>query len=164
MQANVGSCTCLTKSPCAEHHADNCRHKYIQEAIDLLDDRHCDDCNAPRSVDICHKCNTPTQPVPKHWDYPKLPDVQIMRQLAKEVGYALAIHGTLERDLDLVAVPWVDEAVSQEELVEHIAQGINARILCPEQKPLGRYAVNLQIDGWYKLIDLSVAAKGKYNE
>ncbi len=29
-----------------------------------------------------------------------------MRQAAKDCGYALAVHGSMRRDLDLVAVPW----------------------------------------------------------
>lgn len=38
-------------------------------------------------------------------------------QAAREVGYALAPHGSLARDLDLVAVPWTEEAGSAEQLV-----------------------------------------------
>jgi hypothetical protein len=36
---------------------------------------------------------------------------------AREVGYALAVHGSMGRDLDLVAVPWIEEAVSAEQLI-----------------------------------------------
>ena len=32
-----------------------------------------------------------------------------LREIAMEHGYALALHGTICRDLDLIAVPWVDE-------------------------------------------------------
>lgn len=35
----------------------------------------------------------------------------ILCEAARACGYALAIHGTMQRDLDLVAVPWVDEAL-----------------------------------------------------
>jgi hypothetical protein len=38
-------------------------------------------------------------------------------EAAREVGYALAVHGSLGRDLDLIAVPWAEEAVSAEELI-----------------------------------------------
>lgn len=37
---------------------------------------------------------------------------------ARECGYALAVHGSLVNDLDLIAVPWVDEAKPAVELVE----------------------------------------------
>lgn len=36
--------------------------------------------------------------------------------IAREHGYALAIHGSVITDMDLVAVPWTDAAVSAEEL------------------------------------------------
>lgn len=29
-----------------------------------------------------------------------------MRRAAKEAGYALTVHGSLNRDIDLVAIPW----------------------------------------------------------
>lgn len=31
---------------------------------------------------------------------------------ARELGYALALHGSMARDLDLVAIPWTDDAAS----------------------------------------------------
>ena len=44
---------------------------------------------------------------------------------ARELGYALAIHGTVTSDLDLIAVPWTNEAVSaielRDALMNHIA-------------------------------------------
>lgn len=42
--------------------------------------------------------------------------VEAMRPAARECGYTLAVHGSLERDLDLVAVPWTAEAVAGEDL------------------------------------------------
>lgn len=42
--------------------------------------------------------------------------IPALRTRAKELGYALAVHGSMVRDLDLIAVPWVDEAVSDDEL------------------------------------------------
>ncbi len=35
-----------------------------------------------------------------------------LRYLAHGCGYALTTHGTMRRDIDLVAVPWRDGAVS----------------------------------------------------
>lgn len=40
-----------------------------------------------------------------------------LTEAAREVGYALAVHGSLGRDLDLIAVPWTAEAASAEELI-----------------------------------------------
>lgn len=44
--------------------------------------------------------------------------------IARKHGYALCIHGTVTRDLDLVAIPWTAEAVDavalKDALMEHI--------------------------------------------
>ena len=44
-----------------------------------------------------------------------------LRDTARTCGYTLAIHGSLCRDLDIVAVPWVNRAVSKDELLTHLA-------------------------------------------
>ena len=37
-------------------------------------------------------------------------------EVAREHGYALAIHGSMANDMDLIAVPWTDEAVGADTL------------------------------------------------
>lgn len=37
--------------------------------------------------------------------------------IAREHGYALAIHGSLQRDFDLIAVPWIDGPVSSPQVL-----------------------------------------------
>jgi hypothetical protein len=39
---------------------------------------------------------------------------------ARELGYALAPHGSFSRDFDLIAVPWTEDAASAEALVLRI--------------------------------------------
>lgn len=41
-----------------------------------------------------------------------------MAEAARAKGYALAVHGTLGRDFDLIAVPWAEDAAAPLELVE----------------------------------------------
>lgn len=105
-------------------------------------------------------------------------------QIARRHGYALAIHGTLVGDMDLIAAPWTDEAVSAEELKDALMRHIGAcgydsllqrespwlteeqrRQLCEQQgvglidtyeaKPHGRKAWNLYLWAGTK-VDLSV--------
>ena len=91
------------------------------------------------------------------WHDPKLPDIQLIWKLAREVGYAVGVHGSLMRDFDLIAAPWTEEAVGQAGLVTHLCNGLNAiRLGSFEIKPFGRVAVTLQINGFYKHIDLSI--------
>lgn len=86
-------------------------------------------------------------------------------QVARERGYALAVHGTVARDFDLVAIPWTDAAVPAEELMEAIAAAARCRmgsvdgdgkpLRVPEPKPHGRLAWAMPLwAGAY--IDLSV--------
>lgn len=116
----------------------------------------CGKCNAPRSTPHCAKCGTETKRAAEGWEEPALPDIERIRELAHQVGYALGVHGTLERDLDLIAAPWVEGAVSAEELISYIAHGLGGHVVDSSVKPLGRIAANIQLDGWFKLIDISV--------
>lgn len=101
---------------------------------------------------------------------------------ARQHGYALAIHGTVTTDLDLIAVPWTAEAVSAEELKNALMAHINAcdyegllrrsgleedlvrqimarnapgTLATGTARPHGRLAWNLYLDSGSK-VDLSV--------
>lgn len=85
-----------------------------------------------------------------------------LARIANENGYALAVHGSLINDMDLVAIPWVDDAKSAEELMKAIgdylrifhdiwATGVDG----PEEKPYGRIAWKLQMTSG-AAVDLSV--------
>ena len=67
-----------------------------------------------------------------------------IRELAADHGYALCIHGSMQKDFDLLAVPWVDEPSSPEVLVEAIRQSCawlyTGDPVGPEKKPHGRLA------------------------
>jgi hypothetical protein len=79
--------------------------------------------------------------------------------LAREHGYAIGIHGSLQRDLDLIAVPWSEVASDAETLVVEIAKVVGGFILehhgAPEKKPHGRLAWTIHL-GAGLFIDLSV--------
>jgi len=62
--------------------------------------------------------------------------IPLLTETAREVGYALAVHGSLGRDLDLVAVPWTDEAVSAEQLIMRLLASLGYRgaHLLPQSK------------------------------
>lgn len=90
-----------------------------------------------------------------------------IRKAAKELGYAIAIHGTMTRDLDLLAVPWVDSAAEPLALVKMIADEIDGYVIGdrtdergyisdhPTEQPHGRLSWNICWGG-KAFIDLSV--------
>lgn len=92
-----------------------------------------------------------------------------MAELAQENGYALAIHGSMTSDMDLVAVPWTNLAAEPSQLVTVLCNYLNvirgeqrsgdgSLVHVPEQKPFGRLAYVLPI-GHGAAIDLSVMPK-----
>jgi hypothetical protein len=104
-------------------------------------------------------------------------------EIARSLGYALAIHGSMASDLDLIACPWADEVSPPEALVKKLMEHIGAcsypellrRAGVPEEdiagfvakknqgkdpelKPHGRKAWNLYLDHGCR-IDLSIMPK-----
>lgn len=89
---------------------------------------------------------------------------QCLAKRALELGYALAVHGTMARDLDLIAVPWFDWSVSNEAFVEAIREHVSGEIVehpSPDVerqgglRPHGRRVWSIQLGGG-PYIDLSV--------
>lgn len=90
-----------------------------------------------------------------------------LAEVARAHGYALAVHGTVNNDMDLIAVPWAEEFSSSEELIVALAQRVSF-ILDPgltfdslfkpplfEEKPHGRKAYLIPLDAGARL-DVSV--------
>lgn len=80
----------------------------------------------------------------------------LFTRLAREKGYALGLHGSLMRDLDVIAVAWTDQAAEPGELAEHLRAACGGSFtLPPSNKPHGRIAYVIYFcDGLY--LDLSV--------
>lgn len=98
-----------------------------------------------------------------------------LREIARSHGYALAVHGSLERDIDLVAVPWREHATDPTSLLRafydlcKLVVGATwpaawtedadfkpppGSLPNPEQKPHGRLAWTIHVHGPY--LDISV--------
>lgn len=81
----------------------------------------------------------------------------LYQQVGVHLGYAVAVHGSMNRDLDLIAIPWVDNAASAEELVEAIRERVYGKIIGgPTKKPHGRLAWTIEFDVAHGHIDLSI--------
>jgi hypothetical protein len=100
----------------------------------------------------------------------------MLAKIARECGYSLAIHGSCGKskhsDLDLVAAPWIDEAVNAEDLMNAIFDYGDTVLVhyfglydrekskMPTVKPHGRLAWKLQL-GNGAAIDISVMPRIK---
>lgn len=91
-----------------------------------------------------------------------------IREAARELGYAIGLHGSTRRDLDLIAMPWREDAADRDALAHAIAKAA-----CGlgrdgpydwTVKPVGRFATSIpicwkdfepRVDG-QGMIDLSV--------
>lgn len=109
----------------------------------------------------------------------------VMKEIAKDMGYNLVVHGSLARDLDLIAIPWVNNPNPELELIHALSDCITGRtaqegweknIYMISKLPGGRtsYVINVNRGGYKNThkeipdfvedpqyyIDISVTPKG----
>ena len=128
----------------------------------------CEDCGLTYMVSVVgswtsarHFCQPTERPKPSF--------LERVREIARECGYAVAVHGSEKRDLDLVAIPWIIEAEPAEYLVDRLCAEIGLvprempdpwQTEQPEDKPHGRRAWSLNGCPDHLYVDLSVMPIG----
>ncbi len=124
--------------------------------------------HTPLAYGVC-KPNTPGEretlrgKAPKPWPAIYTWVWSLIVAAGRRQGYAMAIHGSMTRDLDVIAAPWTDDAGSPEELLAEIRETIQIyldeeKIHDPHyysEKPHGRVVQSLHMGGG-AYIDLSV--------
>ncbi|QIG72654.1 hypothetical protein EVB97_096 [Rhizobium phage RHph_Y65] len=89
-----------------------------------------------------------------------------IRSAARQLGYAIGVHGSCRRDFDLMAMRWTDKYADKDTLaraIQNAACGIMSSRYTWETKPSGRVATSMAIcwPEWYEMIgagtiDLSI--------
>jgi hypothetical protein len=83
-----------------------------------------------------------------------------LRKAAMPLGYALATHGSGARDVDIVAVPWTEDAGSPEDIVSALMTNIGRCDWCADEqgstKPHGRRSWSVWLHEYSIYLDLSV--------
>ena len=51
-----------------------------------------------------------------------------LKEIALEFGYNLVLHGSLDRDLDLIAIPWLDEVKDSDDMIKAFADHLDGMI------------------------------------
>lgn len=96
--------------------------------------------------------------------------IEPMRKVARQLGYAITVHGSLVKDIDLVAVPWTDEAVAADVLIAVMIETIkgfdqNSFAFvdrdCPRPKPHGRLCWSVHFTGG-GFFDISVMPRAHH--
>ena len=51
-----------------------------------------------------------------------------LKTIAREFGYNLLLHGSINRDMDLILIPWIDNCNTSDETVEAFAKYLQGTI------------------------------------
>lgn len=79
-----------------------------------------------------------------------------LAEIAREHGYALAVHGSMARDMDLICVPWRDFPADPDTVITAFTTRFAIReVHTRELKHHGRYVTTLSIGFGECCIDLS---------
>lgn len=54
---------------------------------------------------------------------------QVLKKIAQDHGYNLLLHGSINRDLDLVIIPWSKEISDIDLVISKIANSIGGKVL-----------------------------------
>jgi hypothetical protein len=82
--------------------------------------------------------------------------IPALQKAGRKLGYAVAVHGSLARDLDLVAVPWTNQAVSARKLAEDFHRRLGGRLTKGTRRPHGRVSYAIVLDRSHFYVDLAV--------
>jgi hypothetical protein len=91
--------------------------------------------------------------------YPRL------RETSRQHGYALALHGSLTKDLDVIAVPWVEDAADESTLATALAETAGGEIVAQPvlHRPHGRHSVVIHLGRAGGYVDLSIMERHEGN-
>ena len=79
-----------------------------------------------------------------------------LAEAVKAHGYALAIHGSMQRDFDLVCIPWTETASHPMRVIEAISEQFALSLVGDGvDKFHGRKAYTLLFGSWGTFLDLS---------
>lgn len=83
-----------------------------------------------------------------------------LAEIAQAFGYALAVHGSLARDLDLIAIPWTENAGEPAQVIDAVLSKFAVTLVGDiGKKPHGRIAYTLSCGWGHCAIDLQFMPK-----
>ena len=83
-----------------------------------------------------------------------------IERVAMRFGWALALHGSMQRDMDIVLMPWTEDAEPDHLVVinaiKKAYEGFKDEKLLATKKPHGRIGYTIMLDYGTHYIDISV--------
>lgn len=87
---------------------------------------------------------------------------EALKEIAFEYGYNLVLHGSLNRDLDLIAIPWQEKVEPYFPMIEQFAETLGGEILEESQEDRDVFAAKFH--GRYNyVININRELVMKYN-
>lgn len=81
-----------------------------------------------------------------------------IRRVASEGGWAIGVHGSITNDLDLMAMPWIENHITADELAERIQEVVDNQgrkyVKTEGEKPNNRVVYTIFAGNTY--IDMNV--------
>ena len=87
---------------------------------------------------------------------------ETLKDVAKEYGYNLVLHGSMNRDLDLIAIPWQETVKPYLPMIEQFAEIIGGDIMFQTQEDMDAFAVKFHGRRNY-VININRDLEKKYN-
>jgi len=87
--------------------------------------------------------------------------IPVITRIARRHGYAIGVHGSMGRDLDLIAVPWVETANTPQALLAELCRYLDGTLVETTKdaqhatRPHGRTCYNIIFPGAWHFIDIS---------
>jgi hypothetical protein len=81
--------------------------------------------------------------------YPEIAEV------VRRHGYALAVHGSLAKDFDLICIPWIDEPSPHEDVIKELTDTFRVDNISCNPKAHGRICYTLIISVGTCYLDFS---------
>lgn len=58
---------------------------------------------------------------------------ETLKEISNEYGYNLVLHGSMNRDLDLIAIPWAEEVGDIDKLIDTLAEAIGGTLMMQDR-------------------------------
>lgn len=63
----------------------------------------------------------------------------VIKEIGLEYGYNIVLHGSMNRDLDLIAIPWQEKIGDKMKMLDRIAEAIGGHILFETEEDRKRF-------------------------